>query len=108
MDHERLIAGLCALTRRFGAPAEADVAGAIREALPGLLACDPVDEEGSLGRADLYRIRAAKLVARLLPPGALADPMRRGALRIAVRGLVEELVGGSLPPSVYLDRGRSR
>ena len=88
------------------AAALATVDAAIAAALPTLLAADPVDSEGSLSRADLYRIRSAKLIARLLPPGSLADRGRRRRIRAAVRDAVGERLGGELPASVYLDLGR--
>jgi len=75
----------------------------LREAMPRLLSADAVDDPDSLSRADLYRIRAAKLVARLLPPGSLADRDRRRRLRARVRELIAQHLGADLEPSVYLD-----
>ena len=108
MGQDRLAAGLTALIRGLRPDAPAGLDAAIAADLPRLLAADPGDDEPelSLTRADLYRIRAAKLFARHLPPGALADPGRRAALRAEVRRLIAEHLGGPLPPSRYLDRPR--
>ena len=107
MDQDRLAAGLAALIRGLRPDAPATLDAAIAADLPRLLATDPGDDdpERSLTAADLYRIRAAKLVARHLPPGALADPARRAALRAEVRRLIEAHLG-PLRPSRYLDRPR--
>ncbi|MCB9701309.1 MAG: hypothetical protein H6711_05415 [Myxococcales bacterium] len=110
MDRQGLARALAALVRRLhptpAAIDEAAIDAAIAEAIPRLLEGDPVDEEGSLSRADLYRIRAAKLIARLLPVGALAEPERRRRLQAELRREIGALLGGPLPPSLYLDRRR--
>jgi len=104
---DTLALALASLVRRQLDELEAtipqDLEATIAAAMPSLLEADPVDEEGSLSRADLYRIRSGKLVARLLPLGALADRQRRRELRACVRTLIGEHLGGGLPPSVYLD-----
>src|SRR5690606_5025134 len=69
MDAGSFAAALAAIVRRLDAGAGDEVEATIAEALPRLLEVDGDDEAGSLGRADLYRIRSGKLIARLLPPG---------------------------------------
>jgi hypothetical protein len=104
-----LARALAAIVREHHPTADAAVLAtvdaAIAEAMPTLLEAEPIDSEGSLSRADLYRIRAAKLIARLLPPGSLADRGRRRRIRAAVREAVGERLGGELSASVYLDHG---
>lgn len=104
MDVPGFTAALVALVTRLDPRVGAAAAAAIAEAMPRLLAPDGDDEPGSLSRADLYRIRAVKLIASQLPPGALASPALRRALRGEIRALVGELLGEALPPSPYLDR----
>ena len=107
---DALALALAALVRRqlgeLGAAIPHDLEATIEAAMPSLLEADPVDEEGSLSRADLYRIRSGKLVARLLPLGALADRRRRRELRVSVRTIIGDHLGGLLPASVYLDGRR--
>ncbi|MEZ4385427.1 MAG: hypothetical protein R3A79_29145 [Nannocystaceae bacterium] len=108
---EALARAIAAIARehhpsRDGGDAAA-IDAAIDAAMPTLLAADPNDHEDSLSRADLYRIRAAKLIARLLPAGALADRGVRRRIRAAVREAVREHLGGELPESRYLDRRES-
>jgi len=104
---DALALALTSLVRRqlgeLGATVPQELEATITAAMPGLLEADPEDEEGSLSRADLYRIRSGKLVARLLPLGALADRRRRQELRASVRTIIGEHLGGALAPSVYLD-----
>ncbi len=108
-DAKDLALALASLVRKHLAELEAtvpyDIEAKINAAMPDLLEADPVDEEGSLSRADLYRIRSGKLVARLLPLGSLADRRRRQAIRAAVRTIVGEHLGAPLSASVYLDLG---
>ena len=85
------------------AAANVHIFNEIRRALPRLLAADGFDQAGSLVRADLYRIRAAKLIARLLPPGSLADRNRRRRIRAALRVVIANYLGAPLAESLYLD-----
>ncbi|MCA9718665.1 MAG: hypothetical protein H6713_04865 [Myxococcales bacterium] len=62
----------------------------------------------SLSRADVYRIRISKFVARELPPGSFADRALRRAVRQEARALAELLLGAATPDSPYLDRARER
>lgn len=59
--------------------------------------------QGSLTRADALRIRSAKFVASLLPPGMFADPGVRREIGRTVRALAEAALG-PLAASRYLDR----
>ncbi|MDC0666927.1 hypothetical protein [Nannocystis radixulma] len=60
--------------------------------------------EGSLTRADALRIRSAKFVASLLPPGMFADPGVRREVGRTARALAQAALG-PLAPSRWLDRG---
>ncbi|MEZ4452127.1 MAG: hypothetical protein R3B09_21865 [Nannocystaceae bacterium] len=104
MNVDALTTALAAIVRRIDPDAGDEIEAAIAEAMPRLLESDGEDEPGSLSRADLYRIRAVKLIARLSPPGALASPALRRALRLEIRARIGELLGAPLPASAYLDR----
>ncbi len=99
-----LAAIICTESTTPGAATDVHILSEIRQALPRLLAADRLDEAGSLCRADLYRIRAAKLIARLLPPGSLASRDRRRRIRAAVRIVIGDYLGAPLSNSLYLDR----
>ncbi|MCA9629967.1 MAG: hypothetical protein KC766_19990 [Myxococcales bacterium] len=60
-------------------------------------------EIGSLSRADVLRIRLAKLIARELPSERFRDLKTRAALKADVRSLVERHLG-EITASPYLDR----
>ncbi|MCA9643750.1 MAG: hypothetical protein KC492_23820 [Myxococcales bacterium] len=60
-------------------------------------------EVGSLTRADVLRIRLAKLIARELPIQRFRDLKTRARLKADVRSLVERHLG-EVETSPYLDR----
>ncbi len=105
--------GLRALVLRLGGP-RSPAADALEPALAELLETirrpvddpeDPPSRPGeSLSRADVYRIRISKFVARELPLGALADRALRRELRRAARELAALLLDAPLEASAYLDR----
>ncbi len=108
MDADTLALALAAIIGDESTPpraaADMHILSEIRGALPRLLAAEASDQAGSLTRADLYRIRAAKLIARLLPPGSLADRERRRRIRAAIRIVISNYLGAPLAESLYLDR----
>lgn len=112
MDADALALALAAIigeeSTTPGAAADLQILSGIREALPRLLATDGLDLAGSLCCADLYRIRAVKLIARLLPPGSLASRVRRRRIRAAVRVVIGNYLGAALSESLYLDRHARR
>ncbi len=69
---------------------------------------DPPSPGESLSRADVYRIRISKFVARELPPGALAERARRREIRRSARDLTALLLDAPPEESAYLDRARER
>jgi len=104
--------GLEALVRRLHpdgprldlASARAEFVGALQVVDDADSHDQEADSHGSLTRADALRIRSAKFVASLLPPGMFADPGVRREIGRTVRALAQAALG-PLAASRYLDRG---
>lgn len=105
-DRDRLFADLIALVAELAPDAGPGAAAALRaerEALlEGLLEAPPGEDERSLSRTDLYRIRIGKIVARSLPAALWREPATRHRVRARARALACAYTGDDRL-SRYLD-----